>query len=157
MLPLGIKKKKEKKSVTRKINIKQKNMIEKYNSTIATDLFLDFFLFDVYLYFSTVFFFFQALCVLLLSGLFHSPVMPSYIQNDMSVCSRRNSELSCLMGCFKCAVLFGRMAYDMASCCTECHRTRALLIDDGPEHCSHKFFTNSKSSYGSDDYSVVSS
>ena len=66
----------------------------------------------------------------------------NYLENDVSACSRRNSELSCLLGCFKCAVAFGRKTYNMASCCTECHQSGSMMIDDGPEYCSPRFFTS---------------
>ena len=41
----------------------------------------------------------------------------------------------------------------MASCCGECQDTKAILIDDGPEICSLRFFTgsNSKSYTGYND------
>ena len=59
-----------------------------------------------------------------------------------SLCSRKSpAHWSCVIGCFKCADTFGRREYDMASCCAECTVSGALLVDDGPEFCSERFFT----------------
>ncbi|KAK2161697.1 hypothetical protein LSH36_111g02016 [Paralvinella palmiformis] len=55
-------------------------------------------------------------------------------------CSPKKAELSCIVGCFKCAQAFGRKTYDMSSCCSVCQKSKALLIDDGPEFCSSRFF-----------------
>lgn len=69
------------------------------------------------------------------------PASGSYHEADASACSRKNSQWPCVMGCFKCADFFGRKSYDMAACCGECQQTGALIIDDGPEFCSLRFFT----------------
>ena len=85
---------------------------------------------------------FQVVCGLLLLNLV---LVSSYSvpeNNVASACSRRNSHLSCLLGCMKCAMVFGRKAYNMTLCCTECHESGAIIVDDGPDYCSHRFFVD---------------
>lgn len=62
-------------------------------------------------------------------------------------CSRQNSRISCIMGCYKCSAVFGRKTYNMAACCSECSASKAVLVDDGPEVCSPRFFSYSMSNY----------
>ena len=70
------------------------------------------------------------------------PSRRSYDVDTAAACSRKGgAELSCLLGCFKCADTYGRRAYDMAACCVECQATGALLVDDGPAVCSERFFS----------------
>lgn len=54
-------------------------------------------------------------------------------------CSRRHSQLSCILGCLRCVETYSRRVYKMASCCRECHVTQAVLVDSGPDLCSIRF------------------
>jgi hypothetical protein len=63
-----------------------------------------------------------------------------YRQVDAYACSRRLSQLSCIMGCQRCTEVYGRRVYRMADCCVRCQVTQAAMVDDGPENCSLDFF-----------------
>lgn len=71
----------------------------------------------------------------------------TYLDKSQTVCSRASSHTSCIMGCYKCAITYGRKAYDMGSCCAECQATKAYYVDDGPDECSTRFFSQSLSGY----------
>jgi hypothetical protein len=64
-------------------------------------------------------------------------------QADAYACSRRLSQLSCIMGCQRCTEVYGRRVYRMADCCVRCQVTQAAMVDDGPENCSLDFFNMS--------------
>ncbi len=59
-----------------------------------------------------------------------------------TACSPKSSHRSCVMGCWRCTETYGRKVYDMAACCSECQQSGALLLDEGPEFCSDRFFTD---------------
>lgn len=70
-----------------------------------------------------------------------TPASASYgkTEDEGELCSRSSSHFSCIMGCYKCAELYGRKVYNMGSCCKECARSGAVMVDNGPEFCSRRF------------------
>ena len=66
----------------------------------------------------------------------------AYVEDvDSGPCDPLYSKISCLVGCLRCAEVYGRKFYSMEKCCVACRDTGAVMIDDGPEVCSSRFLT----------------
>ena len=59
--------------------------------------------------------------------------------HETYTCSRRHSQLSCILGCLRCVETYSRRVYRIGGCCRECQVTQAVLVDSGPDLCSVRF------------------